>query len=164
MAERYVIGARKAAAHLRSVAANLLDLSRAFEDIGGFYRGQIRSQFTGRGFLIGVSGPWQPLAYETTFYKKEHKGQPLVYTGELMESWTNRSDPYNINDVQPQKAQFGTSNPLAHFHQFGTSQQHSSPEAVGRRHIPPRPVVLGNDVLDQYIVYSIGKQLFSGWV
>lgn len=158
MPERYVVGARTAAFHLRTVSAQLLDLSHAFEEIGSFYRGQIRTQFASRGALIGVSGPWEPLAYETTYYKKEHKGQPLVYSGELLNSWTNRMDPYNVTDIAPQKAQFGTSNPLAHFHQFGTSGKDE------KRHIPPRPVVMGNNVLDHYIVYSIGKQLFSRWV
>jgi len=151
-----VVGADKAARHLRTVEANLRDFSIAYEKIGSFYRSQIMVQFQEHGFIPGIHGPWTPLSENTMRTKDKFKTVPLIASGDLESSLTSRANPYNINEVGIHKARFGTSDPIAIFHQRGTNYR-------GNPHTPERPILLGNRLLDDYIVKSIADHLFTGW-
>jgi hypothetical protein len=151
-----VKGAGKAAQNLRGVNANLVDLSSAFEQIGGFYRKQVLAQFQEHGFVPGESGPWVPLSNNTVEKKDRNKLSPLMEYKELQRSLTVTDARFNIAEIDMHKAKFGTNDPVAIFHQGGTDNG-------GKLHVPERPIVLGNKILDVYIAFAISKQLFRWW-
>lgn len=153
----WVIGAKEAADHLNTLAAQLLDFSDAYEAIGGFYHGQVLAQFEAHGYVPGVFGPWVPLSVNTIDHKSRNKFEPLVEYEQLEDSLTRDMSMYSIHEVLPMSARFGTSDPVAKFHQGGTRQN-------GQQHDPARPIVLGNAILDEYIVTAISNHLFRYWI
>lgn len=153
----YKVESKTAKAHLENLSKQLFDLSAAFEKLGGFYRGQVMAQFLGRGFTPGTgAGTWKPLKAGTIREKDTHNPAPLINSGGLMDSFTNRTDPYNINKINRQSARFGSRHPYVKFHQSGTDDN-------GHVHIPQRPIVLDNPLLDKYAVEIISNHLFMWW-
>ena len=154
-----VIGADKAARNLNMMANNMLSFQGAFEDIGEYFRDQVETQFDLRGALPGIRGPWRPLS-KTTIRLRGGSSQPLVRWGALKASWTGSGR--TIGEVGPKTAKFGSAHkaksnkgkivPTAVFHQTGT------------RHMPERPVVLGNKYLDEDILQAFSDHLFRGWL
>lgn len=153
----YVIGAKEAANHLYTLAEQLTNFSDAYESIGGFYRKQVLAQFEAHGYVPGVYGPWVPLSINTVEHKSRNKFEPLVEYEQLEDSLTRDVSMYSIHEILPMSARFGTSDPVAKFHQGGTTEH-------GEPHDPARPIVLGNAILDEYIVTAIANHLFRYWI
>lgn len=80
--------------------------------------------------------PWAPLKPATI--KRKGNDRILVEHGALIASLVTVGGPNNIAEVHPQELIFGTSDPKALFHQYGTSKMPARP-----------PVGLSRETLDR---------------
>jgi hypothetical protein len=157
-----VVGAATASRQLGRVTARTQHFGRAFDDIGEYYRGQLRRQFLSSGLLSGMSRRWRPLARETIEAKKG-RNRILYDHGGLFKSYVRESAPFNISESNRYSARFGSwymalNNsrtkrlvPAAVYHQMGT------------RHMSARPVIQVNTQLLDKIGDEMIDHLFSGW-
>ncbi|RIJ76611.1 hypothetical protein D1871_11095 [Nakamurella silvestris] len=93
----------------------------AFERIGDQFAQAEMANFLTQG------GGWAPLSPGYAAYKAARfPGRPiLVRTGEMRDSLTHR--PFGIDTVGDTRAEFGTADPKAKYHQHGTSKMPARP-------------------------------------
>jgi len=157
-----VIGAKSASRQLGRINARTHHFGQAFDDIGDYYRGQLRRQFLSSGALSGVSRKWLPLKRQT-IESKNGRSRVLYDHGGLFKSYTRETAPFNISESGRYSAKFGSwykalNNsktrrlvPAAVYHQMGT------------RNMVSRPVIQVNPQLLDKIGDEIVDHLFSGW-
>lgn len=123
---------------IRRVQNRADDTPAIYRKIGTFMRKVYLTQFSSQGaFLLG--DPWQPLkpGYRRWKMKHSHSGRILVLNGDLRSSYTRKYAAYE--SITPTGAEYGSSNRLAPFHEFGT---HS--HTTGKPIVPARPVAVAN--------------------
>jgi len=155
-----VVGARTASNQLERIIARTYHFGPAFDDIGEFYRGQLRRQFLSSGALSGLSRRWMPLK-RYTIDRKQGRSRILYDHGGLLKSYTHEGMPFNISESHRMTAKFGSWYksisdagkivPVAVYHQMGT------------RNMAARPVIQANRALLDKIGDEIIDHLFSGW-
>lgn len=106
--------------------ANITDASPAWEMVGEYMLEQFRTNYAMEGGWVGKGTEWAPLA-ASTVKDRIRRGWPgehpiLERSGQLKESITERGAAYNVFDVRPDGVTIGTADPIAPFHQFGTSR------------------------------------------
>lgn len=124
---------KEAARGLRGMGRRAVDISPVWPKVGAYLSRQTRIQFATRGARSGDK--WKPLA-PRTIQDKLRGGwpmAPLVRTHELKQSFVGR--PMNVEVYYKNTAQFGSDLDKARWQHFGTFRH-------GRRHIPPRKIVV----------------------
>lgn len=98
------------------------DLSEPFREVARDFREVVeRKQFDSEGAY--GSGGWEPLSPKYAEWKgRNYPGRPImVLSGDLRESLTGRNK-WTIEDIQPLQLRLGTADPIAGYHQEGTSR------------------------------------------
>jgi hypothetical protein len=155
-----IYNGRRAETNIRNLAYAMYDFNDTFEDIGQYFREQVAEQFDLRGFLPGIAQPWRKLSPFTIYSKRSTR--PLVYHGDLMDSYVDPFNTGNISEVGRDIARFGSKykaknnagkiKPIAKFHQQGT------------RYMPERPISLANRFMEDDIVDLFIEHIFDRWV
>lgn len=99
----------------------LLLIKPALKKIGTGYRRHIGERFRSGGGSGDLS--WPALSPITKKIKKEKFGRdkgPLIGTGRLRRSMTKPSDPENITQIEPERADYGSRTPYALVHRQGS--------------------------------------------
>jgi phage gpG-like protein len=118
---------------IRGLANNATDLTPLWPKVGAYLSRMTRTQFATRGRRSGK--PWKPLA-PSTRREKERMGwprSPLVRTGQLRQAYVGR--PMEIEVYRKSTARFGSDLDKARWQHYGTYRN-------GKRHIPPRKIVV----------------------
>ncbi len=136
-----VVNGREAEAHLRGIVLNIENLAPAFDTVGGRFRSQVEAQFALGGAIPGSGGAWRALSPFTRSHKAGNR--ILIDKSKLLDSYTNKNAKYNINEIRPNRARFGSgfkrvnaSNklvPIAKFHQESTIYMRARPVLFGQR-------------------------------
>lgn len=138
-------GLSAAARKLAETGARARDLRPAWPAVGDYMARTAAQQFATEGARLGT--PWSPLKPPYLRWKIRHGFSPaiLIRTGAMRDSYTSR--PMSVEEYGRSSAEFGSDDPKAHFHQFGT------------RNMPARPILTKTpemegtvgDVLAHYI-------------
>lgn len=125
--------------------AKLTRFGVLLRQIGEIYLRHEKALFGNKsGRKSAKESPWKDLkaSYKDVKRKRWGKVYPtLVAGGELAESFSKEGSPYNVFVLGPSYARFGSSHPLARYHQDGHS----------RGVYPARPMVFESPSLDARI-------------
>lgn len=111
-------------AKLRLMEDDVTDTRKMYRRMGNELRAEWRLKFASSD-----SGRWEPLSRNTDRIENMNRGQLLVDTRRLRNSWVQSKKRGNITRITPLKAEFGSSVPYATFHETGT------------KHMPKRSVM-----------------------
>lgn len=142
--------AEGAKGRLRTLRKNVNTPQPAWREVGRYINGEVREQFRTNGAHFGT--PWKPLAL-STIMDKVRKGftkAPLVRTGDLKREFTSR--PLDTEIYYGKTARFGSSSDIAKWQHFGTKLK-------GRRHIPPRKILVSTPKLRRDIRRIVEKHV-----
>lgn len=116
--------------------ARTLHSPEVFNDVAEAVAMQNRLVFRTEGEFARGHRPWAPLSPIYAAWKVRMVGNRpiLVFSGQLREGLTQR--PMNVEIMASEYFEFGTADPIAKFHQYGT------------RHMPARPPVTTSEWLD----------------
>lgn len=145
-----VIGMGKVKRRIRAMEMRAEDATRVWPRVGSYLSRQVRRQFTTRGAAMGT--PWEPLKPQYRTWKVSH-GYPrsiLVRTGDLRSSFTHR--PMDIEHYTPKTGTFGSNDPKAVWHQYGTHRH-------GKQVNPPRPMLVVTPEMSAEIRKLIAKHV-----
>lgn len=135
---------------LQSLGARARDVSPAWPKVGAYLSSAVRKQFVSEGAYFGK--PWRPLRPEYRRWKIRQglNRKILVATGAMRKEFTGR--PMDLEDYGPKSATFGSNNPRALWHHYGTRHN-------GKRVNPPRPILVTTQQ-----VRSDVKQILHDWI
>lgn len=121
--------------------------------VGRYMSSVTRRQFTTAGTFLKT--PWKPLKPEYKLWKVRngYSRAILIKTGEMRSSFTSR--PMDIEEYHSDHAIFGSSNPLAVYHQYGTRRN-------GRKILPARKILVTNKMVRSEIRDIIAKYIIDG--
>lgn len=103
----------------------LIRLNNAFRRVGDDFRKTAGMIFENRGNVKGNRGFWPDLADSTKDYKRSIIGQEyptLFLTGGLKDSFEEKTDSENVEEVKSKRAVFGSSSILANWHEKGAGK------------------------------------------
>ena len=114
-----------------SLASAFGDFSPFFESEGTRFRSRMAEHFYSFG---GMVGGWKPLSPGYAAWKAEQRpGRPImVFDGDLRRSFLGVGSTGNVTRIYKDRAEFGSSNPVAAIHQYGGGD------------VPARPLVVMN--------------------
>lgn len=129
------------------------NLTPVWKSIGSYLSMANRKQFATNGAYYGT--PWKPLKPEYLQWKIKsgYSKRTLVQTGAMKASFTSR--PMSIEKYYPKRAEFGSSNRLAKFHQSGTRRN-------GKPAIPARPIMVKNRRVTKAVRQMISDYIING--
>lgn len=140
---------------LKDMSKRTQDVSPAWPRVGRFMSGVARKQFSTKGAFLNTK--WKPLKPEYRLWKVRngYSRSILVKTGDMRSGFTGR--PMDIEEYHRDYAIFGSSDPIAKFHQYGTKRN-------GKKVLPARKILVTTrevrtevrDMIAQYI--SKGKK------
>lgn len=125
------------------------DLRPAWPAVGNYMARLAREQFATRGARL-LGRPWQPLQPDYRRWKIRNGFRPdiLILTGELRDSYTSR--PMSVENHHRQRAEFGSDDPKASWHQHGT------------RNMPARPVLVRTPEVDGTVADVLRHYIATG--
>lgn len=142
---------RQAARKLRQMADRAENVTPAWPHVGSYLSKTANRQWATRGAWLGTK--WKPLAASTRAEKRRlgFPAIPLQRTKTLRRQFTKR--PMRDEVYTPKSAFFGSSSDLARWQARGTYRN-------GKRHIPPRPILIATErerheikgILTRYVV------------
>lgn len=106
---------------LRDLKGKVKDMAPVWVQIGDIVSDEMTQAFDSQG--VSANGvPWAPLSPPYLRWKLRHGFDPRVLhqTGAMRNSFTSR--PMSIEKYARHQATFGSDDPKAAFHQFGTSK------------------------------------------
>lgn len=137
------VGLDKVDKGLNTISAGVRDLRPVFGAIGDDVRAaEVR---------LFAEAPWTPLSESYAEQKaREFGDKPTMRaTDVLYKSLTEEGAPGNVNRVDEDSAEFGSSNPLAKIHQAGTDVLPARPVLVELN--PDRAVTLAGEYVQDLI-------------
>lgn len=105
---------------------NFNDFTDVFKQCAIVFNRSMASLFANTGGRVNSSRlieqpAWAPLNPKYKAWKdKRVQAGTLVFTGEMAASFSDSNAPYHIEKIGKKEAVFGSSHPLAKFHQYGT--------------------------------------------
>lgn len=133
-----ISGDRDVSRKIRAYGTRAEDVSKAWPRVGSYLSRAVRQQFVTEGVRFGK--PWKPVkpAYRLWKIRNGLSRKTLVATGAMRQSFVGR--PMDIEEYRGNTAVFGSSDPKAVWHHYGTRRD-------GKRVNPARPIlVITNDV------------------
>lgn len=130
-----ITGNDEIARNFRNLSAAAVDIEPIWPSVGLYLSRQVSRQFRTDGAYLSRR-KWKRLD-PSTIADKRRQGfpapRPLVRTGALRRSFTSR--PMDIEIYNGNSARFGSAKKTALWQQKGTMRG-------GKRHIPPRPILV----------------------
>lgn len=155
MSKRAAGQLKRIAHEIRNMGIRSSDLHVVGPKIGNLLSANVARQFSTRGVFLGK--PWKPLA-QSTIKQKLSMGittTPLVRTRKLKMSFVGR--PMSVEKYGRRKFEFGSDLMLAVWQQKGTRRH-------GRRHIPPRVMLLVRRKDTEDIARIVARYIVRGRV
>lgn len=145
-----VHGLSAAARRVAEIGRRSRDLRPAWPSVGDFMARTAAEQFATGGARLGK--PWAPLSPPYLRWKIKHGFDPriLIQTGEMRDSYVSR--PMSVEDYRRKEASFGSDDPKAEFHQYGT------------RNMPARPVLFRTPEVDATVANVLAHYIATGRV
>ena len=118
---------------------NFTDFTDVFKQCAIVFNRSMASLFANTGGRVSSSRlieqpAWAPLSPKYKEWKsKRVPFGTLVFSGELAASFSESGAPYHIEKIGKKEAVYGSSHPLAKFHQYGT------------RKMPQRQIIFDSD-------------------
>lgn len=139
---------------IRAIGVRAEHLQAVGPQIGSMLSRAVQRQFSTKGAYMGT--PWKPLS-PATLIDKARQGyatpNPLVRTGRLKMSFVGR--PMDIERYGKNGFRFGSSLDRAVWQQKGTRRN-------GRRHIPPRKIMVITRGIRSDITKKIANYVIKG--
>jgi hypothetical protein len=126
----------------------------AWEEVGTYLSGIEAEQFATEGARLGT--PWQPLAPSTIRDRLKHGFMPgpiLIRTGDLAEQFIDR--PMALERYYKHSAYFGSKIKKSIWQHKGTFYK-------GKRHIPPRPIMVVTEETASHVAHILGEYIVHG--
>jgi len=150
-----ITGTKEVVVRLQRIRGRAEHPRRVWSAVGRLVSREVRKQFATEGANFGT--PWKPLKPEYRAWKsREYPGRGiLVASGSLRSGFTSR--PMDIERISDKEGVYGSSSPLAVFHQFGT---HS--HQTGEQILPPRPILRVTRKLSKSVAETIARYIMDG--
>lgn len=138
---------------LRRLASNAESQEKVWPKVGSYLSRAIQRQFITEGAYFNT--PWKPLKPNYRKWKMQQglSRKILRQTGMMMRTFTGR--PMDIEEYYPHEAVFGSSNPKAAWHHYGTRRN-------GKRVNPPRKIVSLPRFVKEDVKQLIADHLMEG--
>lgn len=135
---------------LTGLSTRAQDISPVWPKVGQFLSRVSRQQFATEGAFLGT--PWKPLKPEYKVWKRRNGfgGKILVQTGSMKAGLVGR--PMNIEQYFGNTAYFGTDDPKATWHHYGTHRD-------GKRVNPPRKIIRSTPYVKREVKSIINNYL-----
>lgn len=139
-------GVEEALARIAEIEGRSTKLAPAFRVIAGNLREKAEEQFRTQGAAGGAR--WKTLSPSTIrqrrrgtgYYSRGARGtRPLVASGGLMRSFTERSSSKHVEEVTNSRMEWGSKHPVAHLHVQGPKNRGPAPG------LPKREIIAFRD-------------------
>lgn len=135
---------------IRTQERRVKNMTPMWRKVGSYIAAVNRRQFATEGAYLGK--PWKPLKPEYLQWKVKagYSKKTLVQTGSMRATFVSR--PMLVEQYANKSALFGSTHPLAPYHQYGTHRN-------GKPAIPARPIIVANaklardigDIIVEYV-------------
>ncbi len=131
------------------------DFTDVFKQCAIVFRRSMASLFANTGGRVSASRlieqpAWAPLSPKYKQWKQRIVPfGTLVFSGSLASSFTEKGANYNIEEISPKQAVFGSRHPLAKFHQYGT------------RKMPQRQIVFESEYRNKAFIRILADNIVA---
>lgn len=138
---------------LRTYERRVDNVRAAWPRVGRYLASVTRRQFTTKGAFLKT--PWKPLKPEYRLWKVRngYSRAILIQTGDMRSTFTSR--PMDIEEYHSNYAVFGSSHPLARYHQYGTRRN-------GKRVLPARKILVTNKMVRSEVRDIVADYIIKG--
>lgn len=142
--------AKRVNRRIEAIAFNVENTDPLWQKIEAILVRHEREQWISKGGHFGT--PWDQLDAKYAAWKKTHApNSAMVLTGELLKSFTG-DGKYAIDERTQSTFRFGSKDPVAHLHQYGSPQGQNP-----KRPLMRLPMKVRQEVIDAIRDHTIGR-------